>query len=85
MEIDSAIAFLCWGILWEAQPNAVPPSLSCSAGSAVEVATSAGCKMASKSQARQSRPAVAVDVCVCVWRMHREGYILLLILRSLTI
>lgn len=53
---------LCLGILGEVLPNAVPATLSCSAGSAPEVATSAGCKMASKSQAGQDR-----TVYVCVW------------------
>lgn len=53
MEIDSSAAFCAWGILEEVLQNAIPVSLSCSAGSALEVATSTRCKMASKSQAKQ--------------------------------
>lgn len=48
MEIDSSF-LMCLGILREVLPNAVPASLRCGAGSMLEVATSAGCKMASKS------------------------------------
>lgn len=56
---------MCWGILGEVLPSAVHASLSCSAGSALEVATLAGCKMASKSQAIQDKTCVEVCVCVC--------------------
>lgn len=55
---------MCWGIFGEVLPNAVHVSLSCSAGSALEVATLARCKMASTSQ--ETQDTTCVEVCVCV-------------------